>query len=102
MAKKQRLVVCLDGTWNNRDDTTKVLHHFGLALNGEPPDSDDSFTQTKYFLEGVGTRGPDGITGGAFGFGPEQNGPDGFDWLVSHYHNENGGGEAAGNFFFGF
>jgi uncharacterized protein (DUF2235 family) len=102
MAKKQRLVVCLDGTWNNRDDTTNVLHHFALALKGEPPGSDDSFTQTKYYLEGVGTRVLDGITGGAFGFGLEQNVRDAYDWLVANYHDENGAAEADEIFIFGF
>lgn len=102
MVKKQRLVVCLDGTWNNRDDTTNVLHHYALALAGEPPGSDGSFTQAKYYIEGVGTGVLDGVTGGGFGFGLEQNVRAAYDWLVENFHDEDGPSDADEIYIFGF
>src|SRR5216684_2059470 len=80
--KQQRLVVCLDGTWNNRDDTTNVLHHFAFALEGDRPSTNSVVTQVKYYHEGVGTGVLDGITGGAFGFGLEKNVREAYDWLL--------------------
>ncbi|HEX3818179.1 MAG TPA: DUF2235 domain-containing protein, partial [Chthoniobacterales bacterium] len=64
---RQRLVVCLDGTWNNRDDSTNVFHHFSLALRDAASANGDGFVQTKYYHEGVGTGVLDHITGGGFG-----------------------------------
>jgi len=89
MAKRQRLVVCLDGTWNKRDDSTNVLHHFGLALEGEQATAAETVTQVKYYDEGVGTGVIDGVTGGAFGFGLEENVREAYDWLVEMYHDRN-------------
>ena len=30
----QRLTLCLDGTWNNENDSTNVLHHYNLVAEG--------------------------------------------------------------------
>ena len=30
----QRLILCLDGTWNNQDDSKNILHHFNLVTGG--------------------------------------------------------------------
>ncbi|MGQ0649529.1 MAG: phospholipase effector Tle1 domain-containing protein [Gemmatimonadaceae bacterium] len=88
MRKKQRLVLCLDGTWNNKDDSTNVLHHFALALNALVPSDDSTVTQQTYYDEGVGTGVVDGITGGAFGFGLEENVRQAYDWLVENFHDD--------------
>ena len=88
MRKQQRLVVCLDGTWNKKDDGTNVLHHFALALNGQVPSADNVVTQITYYHEGVGTGVLDGFTGGSFGFGLEENVRHAYDWLVEHFHDD--------------
>src|SRR6185369_1960897 len=101
MSIKQRLVVCLDGTWNNSDDSTNVVQHFALAVEGLPPDSDGTITQTKHYIEGVGTGVLDSITGGGFGFGLEQNVRKAYDWLVGNYHDDSPAG-ADEIYVFGF
>jgi len=101
MNKKQRLVVCLDGTWNNRDDSTNILHHFGLASEGESSTA-NGVTQVKYYDEGVGTGVIDGITGGGFGFGLEENVREGYDWLVEKYHDNDDPEQADEIYIFGF
>ena len=89
MSEIRRLIVCLDGTWNNRDDSTNVLHHF--ALTSECRDrkvGGDTVTQLKLYLEGVGTGPLDSITGGGFGFGLETNVRAAYNWLVQNYQDE--------------
>ncbi len=81
----RRLIVCLDGTWNNEDDSTNVLHHYNLVVEGEVGTGDRSTTQKKHYFRGVGTGPLDRITGGGFGFGLEQNVRDAYNWLVEHY-----------------
>jgi uncharacterized protein (DUF2235 family) len=100
--KQQRLVVCLDGTWNNRDDTTNVVHHFAFALDGDRPSNNSVVTQMKYYHEGVGTGVLDGITGGAFGFGLEKNVREAYDWLVEQYHDADDQVAADEIYIFGF
>lgn len=81
---KQRLVVCLDGTWNNRDDCTNVLHAFNLVHEGAMA---DGVVQHRYYDEGVGTGMLDKVSGGAFGNGLEGNVRQAYDWLVEHYND---------------
>src|ERR1044071_707241 len=99
---KQRLVVCLDGTWNNKDDSTNVVHHFALATERPWPDPNAECTQTRYYDEGVGTGVLDGISGGAFGIGLEENVRAAYDWLVEHYHDGNAAEDADEIYIFGF
>jgi uncharacterized protein (DUF2235 family) len=103
MAEIRRLAVCLDGTWNNRDDSTNVLHHF--ALTPEYRDrrvGDDKITQLKLYLEGVGTGPLDSITGGGFGFGLETNVRAAYNWLVQNYQDETAFTPADEIYIFGF
>jgi uncharacterized protein (DUF2235 family) len=103
MAELRRLVVCLDGTWNNRDDSTNVLHHF--ALTPECRDrrhGDDKVTQLKFYLEGVGTGPIDSITGGGFGFGLETNVRAAYNWLIQNYRDETAFTPADEIYIFGF
>jgi uncharacterized protein (DUF2235 family) len=103
MSTIRRLVVCLDGTWNNRDDSTNVLHHF--ALTPECRDrkvTGDSVTQLKLYLEGVGTGPLDAITGGGFGFGLETNVRAAYNWLVQNFEDETAFTPADEIYIFGF
>jgi uncharacterized protein (DUF2235 family) len=100
---KKRLILCLDGTWNNRDDCTNVLHHYSIAPEVlVDSKAGISIEQRTYYHPGVGTRALDRITGGAFGFGLEQNVRDAYNWLVQNYDEQADGSEADEIFIFGF
>ena len=103
MAEIRRLAVCLDGTWNNRDDSTNVLHHFALTseCRGRTVDR-DIVTQLKFYLEGVGTGPLDSVTGGGFGFGLETNVREAYNWLVQNYQDETAFTPADEIYIFGF
>ena len=95
--------MCLDGTWNNRDDSTNVLHHF--ALTSECRDRKvlgDSVTQLKLYLEGLGTGPIDALTGGGFGFGLEANVRAAYNWLIQNYEDETAFTPADEIYIFGF
>ncbi|MBI2512685.1 MAG: DUF2235 domain-containing protein [Opitutae bacterium] len=102
---RQRLVVCLDGTWNNRDDSTNVSHHYDLAINDDlAPGAAGEVCQLLYYDEGVGNGLLDGVTGGGFGIGLEENVREAYNWLVEHF-NDSGEGKsyvADDIFVFGF
>lgn len=85
MGGQQRLIVCLDGTWNRQDSSTNVLHHFNVVQEGVDPAT--GLIQKKYYHPGVGTGVLDSITGGGFGFGLEQNVRDAYNWLIENYHD---------------
>ena len=80
---QQRLIICLDGTWNREDSSTNVLHHFNAVREG--PDPETGIVQKKYYHTGVGTGVLDSVTGGGFGFGLERNVRDAYNWLVANY-----------------
>jgi uncharacterized protein (DUF2235 family) len=75
----KRIVICADGTWNERDridpktghrHPTNVLKVARAVL----PQAADGTVQVVYYHEGVGTGGGlDKVTGGAFGEGIEAN-----------------------------
>jgi len=95
--------VCLDGTWNTRDDSTNVLHHFALVEEGDVVDGHgQTVRQKKYYHEGVGTGVLDSISGGAFGFGLEDNVRDAYNWLVQHFQEATGAQKADEIYIFGF
>jgi uncharacterized protein (DUF2235 family) len=102
MDNQQRLVICFDGTWNNEDNSTNVLHQFNLVQKGDFPTDGRTITQRKYYHRGVGTGPLDRITGGGFGFGLEQNVRDAYDWLVGHYRDGHDGVPADEIYVFGF
>jgi len=103
MTAIRRLALCLDGTWNNRDDSTNVLHHFGLATEcRDHPLGTDTVTQLKFYLEGVGTGSLDKITGGGFGFGLETNVRAAYNWLVQNFEDANPLKPADEIYIFGF
>lgn len=82
MSAKRRLVICLDGTWNQQDDGANVLHHFSIITPDGATTRSVSVAQQKHYLPGVGTGVLDRISGGAFGFGLEKNVRAANDWLV--------------------
>ena len=103
MTAIRRLALCLDGTWNNRDDSTNVLHHFGLATEcRDHPLGNDTVSQLKFYLEGVGTGPLDKITGGGFGFGLETNVRAAYNWLVQNFEDASPLKPADELYIFGF
>ena len=82
--QRQRLVLFLDGTWNNKDDCTNVLNLYNLVQEGEVG---GGLVQRKLYDEGVGTGVLDAVSGGAFGDGLEINVREAYDWLVEHFHD---------------
>ncbi len=81
---KQRLVLCLDGTWNNRDDCTNVYHLHNMVLSGP---MSDGWIQRKYYDQGVGTGVNDSVSGGGFGKGLDENVREAVDWLIENYND---------------
>jgi uncharacterized protein (DUF2235 family) len=86
---RQNLLVCCDGTWNDRDDSTNVssLHDFAWnsQIYGPIEEGGNRIWQLKYYDTGVGTGLLDSISGGAFGHGLEENVREAYDWLVENY-----------------
>ncbi len=100
-AFRKRLVVFLDGTWNNKDDCTNVLNIYNLVKSGEVG---GGFRQLKLYDEGVGTGVLDSVGGGAFGNGLENNVREAYDWLVEHFDDEGLGDDYVADeiYVFGF
>lgn len=93
----RRLILCLDGTWNDRDSCTNVYHLSNMVKEGTVSGSDgQSWKQLVYYDPGVGTSAIDSITGGAFGLGLSKNVREAYDWLLEKYE---GGDEI---YIFGF
>ena len=89
----KRIVVCADGTWNERDQLdestgkrrpTNVTKLARAVL----PQASDGTSQVVFYDEGVGTSGGvDKLTGGAFGRGIERNVRDIYRFLVYNYQD---------------
>jgi uncharacterized protein (DUF2235 family) len=75
----KRIVICADGTWNDRDqlnEETKKPRPTNVTkiARATLPRGTDGVDQVVCYHDGVGTRGPlDRVTGGAFGKGMENN-----------------------------
>jgi uncharacterized protein (DUF2235 family) len=82
---RQRLAICLDGTWNKRESGTNVYQLSTLIARG---DVGGGWVQDVYYDPGVGTGVLDGLTGGAFGIGLSQNVKDAYAWLVERYRDD--------------
>ena len=90
----KRIVICADGTWNERDQTddkTHLRHATNvtkIARAIRPRDS-GGIDQVVFYHDGVGTHpGLDKITGGAFGDGIEGNIRDLYRSLVYNYDTD--------------
>lgn len=75
----KRLVICADGTWNERDQINKDTGrsrptNVTKVARAVAPRSASGVDQIVFYHDGIGTRGPlDRLTGGAFGHGMEGN-----------------------------
>lgn len=75
----KRLVVCADGTWNVRDQVDKKTKkrrptNVTKLARAVLPQAADGAHQVVFYNDGVGTGpGLDKLTGGAFGYGIEEN-----------------------------
>lgn len=78
---KKRLVVLLDGTWNDQLDNTNVWR-MKVMLG---PRCKDGAEQRVYYDTGVGTRWYDRFRGGAFGQGLYENVQQAYQWLMENY-----------------
>jgi uncharacterized protein (DUF2235 family) len=77
----RRLILLLDGTWNNRDDNTNIFHLNNLVADM----GTDGKRQVKRYFKGVGTGVLDHVSGGVFGFGLDENIRAAYEWLIEHY-----------------
>lgn len=80
----KRLVVCCDGTWQNlsRPYPTNVVKLAQIIK----PVTQDAIPQVVYYQAGLGTRDKfDELTGGAFGWGIDDNIQDGYRFLCLNY-----------------
>jgi uncharacterized protein (DUF2235 family) len=76
----KRIVICADGTWNQRDQVDKTTKKrrptnvTKVARAVQPRSKKDKIDQIVFYHHGVGTSGGlDKLTGGAFGRGIEAN-----------------------------
>jgi uncharacterized protein (DUF2235 family) len=98
----KRIVICADGTWNERDRVDKKTgrrHPTNVTkvARGVLPQAADGTAQVVYYHEGVGTSGGlDKFTGGAFGKGIEANIRALYRFIVYNY------AEGDDLYFFGF
>src|SRR5882672_7930932 len=80
----KRLVILLDGTWNDPVDNTNVWRMKVMLASH----SKDGAEQRPYYHTGVGTHWYDRFRGGAFGQGLYQNVKDAYQWLMENYDPE--------------
>lgn len=79
------LVLCMDGTWNDKEDGSKSLTNiakiFNLAVEGT--------NQRKEYVEGVGNRGPKvaQIFDGGFAGSLDGDIEEGYRWLAENYND---------------
>jgi uncharacterized protein (DUF2235 family) len=87
----KRIVICADGTWNNRDQVDPATGkrrptNVTKLARAVRPRTCRGVDQVVFYLDGVGTRGPlDSVTGGAFGHGIERNVRDLYRSIVYNY-----------------
>lgn len=79
----KKLVLFLDGTWNDPDDETNV---FRLSQALADTDSEGN-RQLSFYLKGVGTKFLTRLLGGAVGVGLSNNVQEAYAWLVKHYED---------------
>jgi len=98
----KRIVICADGTWNERDQINKETGrrrptNVTKVARAVRPRARNGVDQVVFYHDGIGTRGPlDRVTGGAFGSGMENNIRVLYRFIVYNYQP---GDEL---FFFGF
>ena len=80
----KRLVVCADGTWKSRDDSTDATNVEKLCDAVLPVAADGTRQLSRYF-PGVGSRRADRVLGGAFGVGLSRNVQECYRWLAREW-----------------
>jgi uncharacterized protein (DUF2235 family) len=87
----KRIVICADGTWNDRDQVNKATRrrrptNVTKVARAVLPRAANGTDQIAYYHDGVGTSGGlDRFTGGAFGRGIEGNIREIYRFLVYNY-----------------
>jgi len=85
----KKIAVFFDGTWNRADQHTRdgqpcptnVVKLFEATL----PVDENNRPQIAHYVQGVGTRRSERISGGGFGYGISDNIKDGYRFLASNY-----------------
>ena len=104
----KRIVICADGTWNQRDQIDKQtgkrrptnVTKVARAVRARAANGVD---QIVYYHDGVGTGGAlDRFTGGAFGDGTEANVRDLYRFILYNYEERDKEGRSDELYFFGF
>jgi uncharacterized protein (DUF2235 family) len=80
VARKRRLALFLDGTWNTQTDNTNVWRLRSLC-----PQSSE---QLVYYSAGVGTQRGEKLSGGAFGIGINEEVIAAYQWLMENYQDQ--------------
>lgn len=81
----KRIVVCLDGTWNEPSDNKRSTNVVKI-MRAVRQSAESGKTQIVFYDKGVGTGGTiDKFRGGAFGRGLEDNVQDGYRYLANNY-----------------
>ncbi len=81
----KNIVICLDGTWNDKDDPD-ALSNVALLHNMSEHDPD---RQLAYYDKGVGTDGwYDKKLGGVHGAGLSENVRQAYSYIAEHYEND--------------
>jgi uncharacterized protein (DUF2235 family) len=78
---KKRLILLLDGTWNDVDDNTSVWRMCQLLAREDAK----GMKQEVYYDRGVGTAAGTALAGGAIGFGLDDNVIAAYRWLMGVY-----------------
>lgn len=80
----KRLVVCADGTWKSRDDSSDATNVEKLHDAVAPVAADGTAQLARYF-PGVGTSRLERLRGGAFGVGLSRNVQECYRWLAQEW-----------------
>ncbi len=80
----QRLVVCADGTWKSRDDSSDATNVEKLA-DVVLAEAADGTTQQVGYFPGVGTGRWERLRGGAFGVGLSRSVQECYRWLAQRW-----------------
>jgi uncharacterized protein (DUF2235 family) len=85
--RPRKLIVCLDGTWNQRDSKEAPTNVAKIARAIAPLD-EDGISQLIYYHPGVGSGNLfDRIIGGAFGAGLSANIESAYSFLADNYRD---------------
>lgn len=80
----KRLVVCADGTWKSRDDSSDATNVEKLCDTVRPVAADGTPQLVRYF-PGVGVSRAERLVGGAFGVGLSRNVKQCYRWLAREW-----------------